>query len=291
MREYYCVCGRMERETYDVALGQWHVLGMQGCEESPCDNALVDVKVYFTTAKAATAAAHDLRMRTNRTDTVTVTPVADEDWNQRWRQSMKPAMLAPSWWVAPLWLPPPGANDHWIKIEPKTAFGTGHHETTRLAARTIIACIPSLASVRLLDIGTGSGVLCFVAARAGAARCVGIEIDRECRKNLTENRMLNGEEGGSSSFVIGPVEVFKEGVRFDLIVMNMIHTDSAPLLDTCRTLLAEKGVFIWSGILREENRRAIEAAEAAGFAFNGECTENEWWCGRFGVETQRASSL
>ena len=127
MREHYCVHCIVTQEEYEIAVGRWYALGMEGCEEAPLDDATIDVKVYFSNAGAARAASEELRQNVHRDDSVSVSPVVNEDWNARWRMSMKPALLAPSWWVAPPWLPPPLApDDKWIKIEPKMAFGTGN---------------------------------------------------------------------------------------------------------------------------------------------------------------------
>ena len=104
---------------------------------------------------------------------------------------MKPALLANGFWVSPLWLTPPASAKYWIKIEPKMAFGTGHHETTRFTAVAIIACRRRINHSRILDIGTGSRVFCFTADACGASSCLGVEIDLQCCENLAEIRREN----------------------------------------------------------------------------------------------------
>lgn len=268
----------MPLEAYEVAMGGWYTQGMAGCEEQAAEGGMVDLQVYFPTEAGAHAAAEDFRRCGS---TVEVVPVVNEDWNAQWRASMQPAIIAPGWWVSPLWLEPPrNAGDHWIKIEPKMAFGTGHHETTRLASRALIDLGAVVKGASFLDIGTGSGVLCFVAAMNGARVWLGVEIDPDCRENLAENRSLNNCTG-CGAFVIGSTAALRASAFFDIIVMNMIHTESAPLLGDCRKLLAESGTLLWSGILRDEKQRAIDAAASEGFVLHGELSENEWWCGVF----------
>jgi ribosomal protein L11 methyltransferase len=209
--------------------------------------------------------------------------VANQDWNAAWRESIQPVRLCAGVWVSPVWRPPRlNPTDHWIRIEPKMAFGTGHHETTRLAAEGIVACAAgSLPHHSLLDIGTGSGVLCFCAALHGYSNCTGVEIDPDCSENLAENVRLNAADGAAVRFVIGTTDSITRAARFDTIVMNMIFNESAPLLGFVSKALAPGGTLVWSGILAEGRQEAVDAARGAGFALQQERVENEWWMGLF----------
>ena len=267
----------LDAENYESALAMLYETGMLGCEEKSVDQN-IQLKTFFKDEKAARNAAQALKSITDREKEIS--EIAYQDWNAKWRETMKPACLAAGWWVSPTWLPPPETARHWIKIEPKTAFGTGHHETTRLAAKAIIARKKLVKNKRVLDIGTGSGVLCFVAGRCGARATAGVEIDSCCLENLAENRRDNAGHG-TISFVIGGVEAIGRAARFDIAVMNMILTESAPLLDTVMALLKDKGMLIWSGILTDESRKTVELAGRSGFSLIFEKTENEWWCGTF----------
>jgi len=161
------------------------------------------------------------------------------------------------------------------------AFGTGHHETTRLASQAIIAHRKWLPGKRMLDIGSGSGVLCFVANRCGAGLCCGVELDGCCRENMAENIREN-IGGGTIAFMMGSTNALKASASFSLVVMNMIMAESSPLLSTVLHILAaQKGRFIWSGILKDERDEAIALAQKAGFEVLSEKSENEWWCGVF----------
>lgn len=282
MKRQYCVCAQLTEEEFETAVARWSVLGMQGVEEIPCKGSVVFAKVYFTDRAAAETAAGILRDTVGAVETVLVEPVIIKDWNARWRESMQPAVLAPSWWVSPDWLPPPlKQEDHWIRIEPKMAFGTGHHATTRLAAGELITNERVVRGGRILDVGTGSGVLCFVAVGLGSIFCCGLEIDPDCRENLSENRDANGLPERTLSFVIGSLGVVKNGMPFDVIAMNMIYTESAPLLPGCRSLLGTGGRLIWTGIVNDEKKEAVAAGNEAGFRLVRESSEEEWWCGLF----------
>ena len=251
---------------------------MLGCEELNSTEGF-QVKVYFKDELSAQQAVIKLN-ETGQAINISIEKIEPQDWNAKWRESMKPARLAAGWWVSPLWLPPPKSAKHWIKIEPKMAFGTGHHETTQLAARAVIARKRRVNNGRVLDIGTGSGVLCFVAGLCGARSCLGVEIDANCRENLAENYRLN-RPAGRIEFIIGSLYGLEGRDLFDLAVMNMILTEASPLLDTVAALLKPDGFLIWSGILIDEFQKAVTLAKKSGFAFKSEKRENEWWCGTF----------
>ena len=132
----------------------------------------------------------------------------------------------------------------------------------------------------MLDIGTGSGILCFVVMLLGAQFCFGLEIDPDCRENIAENREMNAT-GGAVTFVIGSTDALKSTTQFDFIMMNMIYTESAPLLPLCQLLVERNSPLIWSGILNYEKDEAVTSATNAGFILIDELVENEWWCGIF----------
>jgi ribosomal protein L11 methyltransferase len=276
----YCLNIIIPAEHYDQVLFRFINLGMTGCEEQNAAEGLL-LKVYFNDRAAAQQAAAAAAGITGRPDGA-IDVVEPQDWNAVWRKSMKPACLSRGWWVSPLWLPPHCTAKQWIKIEPKMAFGTGHHETTRLAAQALISRKKWLKGRRVLDLGTGSGVLCFVADCCGASQCLGAEIDPCCRENLAENLLLNAPSG-RISFCIGSTGALKHAPLFDLAVMNMILTESAPLLSAVRSLLKPEGLLVWSGILADEHENTTKIASAHGFSLLSSETEKEWWCGVFRV--------
>ncbi|MBN1128698.1 MAG: 50S ribosomal protein L11 methyltransferase [Chitinispirillaceae bacterium] len=274
----YCLNAVVTPDRFDLLIAQWQEFGMLGCEELNSPEGL-RLKVYFKNEFSALQAVKKLN-ETGGSKDISVEAVEDRDWNAKWRESMKPAKLAAGWYVSPVWLPPPRSAKQWIKIEPKMAFGTGHHETTRLAAQAIIAQKRLIKGRRILDIGTGSGVLCFVAGLCGARSCVGIEIDYCCRENLAENRGANAY-AGKTAFAVGSINCLKGHDIFDVVVMNMLLTESAPLLGAVSTLLAPASLLVWSGILADEYRDAVEIANRHRFSLLSEKKENEWWCGTF----------
>jgi ribosomal protein L11 methyltransferase len=264
----------------DPVIANGYAFGMTGCveEEIPAGTHMT---CYYPALDLMKAAQMDLSRRFPSLE-IAVAEIADTDWNAQWKASMTPALVAPGIWVSPLWLSPPLAGeDHWIKIEPKTAFGTGHHATTRLAAAKILSLHKTLPSgFSLLDIGTGTGVLCFVSRICGAGHAIGIDNDPACLENLVENR-ANNPSMSAGGFFIGGLDMFKHRPMFDCIVMNMLQIESQPLLEGVFRLLKPSGHLVWSGILIEEKNNVISDASQKGFIFYEESIEDEWWCGSF----------
>jgi ribosomal protein L11 methyltransferase len=275
----FCFECTVPLDKYEQILAAWYSMGMQGCEENDAGDQ-VRVKVYFGSREETLYAIKEFT-EAYPGQTLVLTEIEKQDWNAKWRESMQPARIAPGYWVSPLWLPPEmNSGDIWIKIEPKMAFGTGHHETTRLAAAALITHKGHVNGRVIADIGTGSGVLCFVADTLDASRCIGIEIDKDCRENLAENYQLNNPSG-TVSFMIGTTGALKSSFTADIIVMNMILTESSPLLNWASNALTPGGLLILSGILADEYDKAVSLALQQGCTLLDQTRENEWWCGTF----------
>ncbi|MBN2036578.1 MAG: 50S ribosomal protein L11 methyltransferase [Chitinispirillaceae bacterium] len=269
-------CNQTENE---IILSLFDQSGFLGCEENDISEK-IHLTVHFRTDSEAQATAEHIT--TMFPDiAITIARIEPQDWNAKWRESMKPARIARGWYASPLWLPPPKTARHWITIEPKMAFGTGHHESTRLAAQGIIALRKWLQGKQVLDIGSGSGILCFVADRCNAAYALGCDTDPCCRENMAEN-LKNNRPDGRIDFFIGSIDAVAAIPWFDLAVMNMILTESAPLVGGVTRLLKPGARLIWSGILVKEHGACLELAGSNSLGLISEKEEGEWWCGVFG---------
>lgn len=280
MRDSFCLSCQVTEEHKEIILGLFYGFGMQGCEEEITKEG-IHFKCYFGAEEKAGEVKN--RIIEIFPDTVVnISKIEHQDWNAKWRESMQPVLIAEHIRVSPTWLKPELCEgDHWIKIEPKMAFGTGHHETTRLAAQALLDIdISSTNSPHLLDIGTGSGILCFVGDYKGYTTTIGVEIDPDCACNLTENLHENRPKG-SITFIIGSVSSIKHEPFFDTVVMNMLRNHSEPLLNSCLNLLKPDGKLIWSGVLCDEKESVVEYAVTNGWKLIDETAENEWWCGVF----------
>jgi ribosomal protein L11 methyltransferase len=199
------------------------------------------------------------------------------NWNARWEATIRPIAVGP-FVIAPTWaeVPEAHAGKTLLRIDPKMSFGTGYHESTRLALRFLPGLVGRTpGGERVLDAGTGTGVLAIAALRLGAREAVGFDVDPWSTSNAAENAALNGV---ADRFEVreGGIEVVPEA-GFDLVLAN-IHLD---VLDGLVPLLAAKltagGRLVLAGLLTMQRDPMLEAVRAAGLALYDEATENDWW--------------
>ena len=173
----------------------------------------------------------------------------------------------------------PGSRTR-IHLPAARAFGTGSHESTRIAIRLLRQeMVPGTA---VLDVGCGAGTLAFVASREGASRVVAFDIDPDAALATREHARTNGI-GGVAAFV-GPSSALRAEGRFGLAVANMLQEELSPLLGEIRELLAAGGTLLTSGQLRSREDEWLAALSAAGFGDFRLAAENEW----LGVAATRA---
>jgi ribosomal protein L11 methyltransferase len=165
---------------------------------------------------------------------------------------------------------PPGVRR--LFLPAVRAFGTGSHESTRLAVRLLLA--EGLRGARVLDVGCGTGTLAFVAALEGASRVVAFDLDREAAFATREQARANGVPRVSA--FAGPLDALARGVRFDVIAANMIHEETAPLFPALRARLAPGGRLLCSGQLAEREGEWNDLLRKEGFRKVRSLRENEW---------------
>jgi ribosomal protein L11 methyltransferase len=192
----------------------------------------------------------------------------DTDWLEAYRRDLKPVRAGPFVVLAPWhgWEGP----ERRLVIEPGMAFGTGHHETTRLALGALSRRVEP--GMRVLDLGTGSGILAIAAAMLGA-EAWGVDIDPavipQARANAERNRVEACFVEGSLADVEGP---------FDLVVANLYAELHAHLAEAYREAFGVCGLLIVTGILAERERMVREALEACSFRLLEREQEGEWVC-------------
>lgn len=204
---------------------------------------------------------------------ITTAEVETVEWEKQYRESVTPVWITEDIVVRPPWGEPPVGVTHEIIIEPKMAFGTGKHETTRsvMCAMQKIGC----QGARFLDIGCGSGVLSVLASRLGAKYIKAVDYDiiaiDNCRENLEINQVTT-----PADIVLGSIEQCQHDAPFQVICANIIRSTILAMLPRLKSLTAEGGTLIISGILCEEQKEISGALTALGLTDFDVRPDNDW---------------
>lgn len=272
--EYYWIEFKGDAEELELASWRLFEAGAPAIEELESERNTVRLKVSHSNRELIDRLAKTLPHWEQQRGSA-----PDQDWDLWWREQQHPIEVTPKLRVLPPWVksePIAGVFD--LTIEAKMAFGTGHHETTRLAAQLIENHLPGVVQKKrpplLLDIGTGTGILAMYAAHLGA-ETIGTEIDPVTMECLAENWRNNGL--GEARAILGPLSALRRKPQFDLIIANMIRSEVWPLRCEILELLACGGIFIISGQLVAEKEIVLEWFERDSLRLIEERSEGEWW--------------
>lgn len=200
-----------------------------------------------------------------------------QNWNEIWESNFQPVIVEDFCAVRADFHAPIAGVQHELVINPKMAFGTGHHETTWMCLRALrnLPCD----GARLLDYGCGTGVLAILAARLGAADVEAVDIEEESYRNTLENSTVNGVADRIIARC-GTLEAV-QGTSFGGILANInrnVILDSLPRL---AELLRPGGWLLVSGILLEDEVVVTTAAAAQGLALQKRAEKEKWLCLEF----------
>ena len=187
--------------------------------------------------------------------------VEQEDWQNGWRKYYHPMDVGQRLAVVPSWQDYETSRVKLI-LDPGLAFGTGGHETTNLCLEVLDERVRG--GERVLDIGTGSGILAIAALKLGAAVAEGVDIDPVAVRTAGENAALNGV-ADKLTVLVGDLSDKASG-KYDIITANIVANAIMALAPAVPGLMADDAVFIASGIIDSRKDEVIAALEAAGLA-------------------------
>ena len=205
--------------------------------------------------------------------TVRTAGVAQEDWQNGWRKYYHPMEIGRRLAVVPSWQ---AYDTDRVKLllDPGLAFGTGGHETTSLCLEALDEL--TTGGERVLDIGTGSGILAIAALKLGAACAEGVDIDPVAVRTACENAALNGVAGQFTGLV-GDLSDKASGT-YQIITANIVANAIISLAPAVPGLLAEGGHFIASGIIDTRAQEVAQALAKAGLTIAQRKDKRGWVC-------------
>ena len=211
---------------------------------------------------------------------MTMAQMDDADWENNWKQFYKPMEIGERLIVVPEW---ESAKTHGripLILNPGLTFGTGSHATTRLCLTALEKHVA--AGQRVLDLGSGSGILSIAALLLGADHAFACDIDEKCVDVAYENAALNGI--GKDKYTVRWGDVLSDkqlqhemGGQYDIIVANIVSDVIIGLAPQVRPFLKEGGLFLTSGIIDTRAAEVAQELRDAGWEIVEERSSEGWF--------------
>ena len=207
--------------------------------------------------------------------------IEQEDWISSWKKYWGPELVGDNLLVLPCWLelPEEYKNKKVIKIDPGAAFGTGSHPTTYLCLEELEKI--SLSSKKILDIGSGSGILSIAARSFGASKIYSIDNDYLAINSTESNYRLNFGNLDNLKTYLGSFDglVSKYTLKnFDFILCNILAEVIKGIIPDIRNCLKIDGEVILSGILNSQKDEIIKLLKASNLRINNVSSKKDWVC-------------
>ena len=197
----------------------------------------------------------------------------EKNWNELWEKSREVIRISERIVIKPTFKEYESKQDEIvITLDPKMSFGTGEHESTKLAVRLLEKYVKG--NEKILDVGSGTGVLSIAAIKMGAAYAVAVDNDPWCYENCIENCALNNVVE-KIKVVEGEIDIIPEE-DFDLVAANIQKNILMLISEKINTKLKKNGIVVLSGLLIKDETEIINHYQSIGLKFLEKKVMNEW---------------
>lgn len=252
-----------ESELREMLIARLSELGYEGFEEN--EQSLI----AYISEESYSTDAETLILEYNLTYKNQLIP--RQNWNAVWEENFQPVIVEGFCTVRADFHEIGTKTPYEIVITPKMSFGTGHHATTQLMMMQM-RDLP-FKKARVLDFGTGTGILAILAEMLGASDVLAIDNDEWSFENAVENTLKN--HCANVTVKQGSLEIVEDG-PFDIILANINRHILLQYMERLFQLLNGGGHLLMSGLLVEDRDIIMQAATAAGFKEGKMTTQNNW---------------
>ena len=244
------------------------------------DKTIASVSVYLPAERSVAECIAFLRERFEASDLtdakIETVGVNEEDWANSWKAYYKPIKIGERLVIVPAWEKyTPAEGELVVRMDPGMAFGTGTHETTRLVIKLLETYTKE--GCRMLDVGTGSGILAICASKLGARECRAYDIDPMAVRVANENIKDSGLQNITCE-VSDLLRQVDKSQPYDLICANIVADIIIRMTPDVGALMHKDTVLLASGIILERSDDVVECFEKHGFRIVERLEENGW-CG------------
>lgn len=252
-------------EQSDLLLAALSEIGFEGFEEE-----VNSLKAFIPAADFDEAGIKEIAARNNLSFNQTI--IGETNWNAVWESNFQPVLVDDFVAVRADFHEPIAGVKHEVIITPKMSFGTGHHATTFMMLRQMR--LLDFNNKKVVDFGTGTGVLAILAEKMGAAEITGIDYDDWSIENATENCQHNQcsrirLHQSDNAAGIEKADIILANINKNVILDNLAHLKNA---------LNDGGVLLLSGLLITDEEDIVNAAKPLSLRLTGKEVKNNWIC-------------
>lgn len=193
------------------------------------------------------------------------------NWNKQWEENFNPVFINQKCVVRADFHSSFENIEHEIIINPKMSFGTGHHATTYLMMNQLFFC--DILNKKVLDVGSGTGILSILASKLNSHSVIGIDIDQNAYQNAMENALLN--KASNIDFLHGNIQIIID-YKFDLLLANINRNIILQDIDCYYSVMNKEADLIMSGFYEEDMDLILNKTNQLGFSLVDSKNKDKW---------------